>query len=154
VRIDSGGPQEPLGGPIYDEIKAGYRDVIDTAKAVGVEVLVENHWGPTVTPENCLKLLDDIDGLGLLLDCHNFLPERRDDGRRLCASRAKAIHLKTFLFDAAGNEISDEKAEEALHILKSADYSGVWGVESVPNDGDEIKAAKDTIALIRRVVGG
>ncbi len=152
VRIDSGGPQE-MGGASYEEIKAGYRDVISVAKAANVEVLVENHWGPTVVPENCLKLLDDIEGLGLLLDCHNFLPERRDDGRRLCASRARAIHLKTFEFDADGNEISDEKAEEALNILKNSGYNGIWGVESVPKDGDEIKGARETIALIRKIAG-
>ena len=152
VRIDAGGPQT-MGGESYEIIKDGYRDIIEKAGAVGVEVLVENHWGPTVIPENCLKLLDDVPGLGLLLDCHNFLPEHRDDGRRMCASRARSIHLKTFEFDSAGNEISDEKCVEALEILKAAGYHGVWGVESMPKDGDEIKGAADTIALIRRVVG-
>jgi sugar phosphate isomerase/epimerase len=149
VRIDSGGPQE-LSAPIFAEIVAGYRDVIDKARSVGVEVLVENHWGPTVVPENCLKLMDSIDGLGLLLDFHNFLRERRDEGRKLCAPRAKAIHLKTFAFDATGNEISDEDCDAALSILKSIGYNGVWGVESMPEDGDEIEGARKTIALMRR----
>jgi len=152
VRIDSGGPED-LPEPIFAEIKAGYRDVIDRATALGVEVLVENHWGPTRLPENCLKLIENIEGLKLLLDCHNFREDKRDEGRRLCAPYAHAIHLKTFAFDAAGNETSDEKCEEALGILLAAGYHGVWGVESVPRDGDELKAAADTIALIKRVVG-
>ncbi|GAB4456651.1 MAG: hypothetical protein OHK0029_15000 [Armatimonadaceae bacterium] len=151
VRIDAGGPQE-MPDDVYAIIKEGYRDIIDRATPLGIEVLVENHWGPTVIPENCLRLIEDIEGLHLLLDCHNFLPERRDDGRRLCAPHARAIHLKTYAFDDAGNEISDEKAEEALHLLKDAGYNGVWGVESVPKDGDEIEGARQTIALIRRVV--
>jgi sugar phosphate isomerase/epimerase len=153
VRIDAGGPQE-MPNDVYAIIQEGYRDVIDRATPLGIEVLVENHWGPTVLPENCLKLIEEIEGLHLLLDCHNFRADRRDEGRRMCAPYAKAIHLKTFEFDAEGNEISDEKAEEALQILKDAGYNGVWGVESVPKDGDEIKGARQTIALIRRVVLG
>ena len=152
VRIDAGGPQE-MGGESYEIIKDGYKDIIEKASAAGVEVLVENHWGPTVLPENCLRLLDDVPGLKLLLDCHNFLPERRDEGRRICAPHATSIHLKTFKFDSQGNEVSDEKAEEALHVLKNAGYAGVWGVESMPEDGDELQGAADTIALIRRVAG-
>lgn len=150
VRIDAGGPEE-MPDDVYAIIKEGYQDVIARAKDVGVEVLVENHWGPTVLPENCLRLIEDIDGLGLLLDCHNFRTDRRDEGRRLCAPHARYIHLKTFAFDEAGNEVSDEKAEEALHILKDAGYDSVWGVESMPQDGDEIKGARQTIELIRRV---
>ena len=113
---------------------------------------MENHWGPTQLPENCLALLEKVEGLKLLLDCHNFRADKRDEGRRLCAPYAHAIHLKTFAFDADGNEISDEKCVEGLEVLLAAGYHGVWGVESMPGDGDEIKGAADTIALIKRVV--
>ncbi len=152
IRVDTGGPQE-LPDDVFAVIQDGYRDVIDRAGAAGIEVLVENHWGPTVVPENCLKLLAAIPGLGLLLDCHNFLPERRIDGRTLCAPFAKAVHIKTFAFDADGNETTEEeRVDDAISLLLSAGYRGVWGVESVPTDGDELKAAADTIALIRRRV--
>jgi sugar phosphate isomerase/epimerase len=151
VRIDSGGTRE-MPDEEFAIIKEGYRDVIDRASALGVEVLVENHWGPTNVPENVLKLLNEIDGLGLLLDAHNFLPERRDDGRRMCAPYARALHIKTFEFDAEGNETSDEDVPAAVKYLLDAGYKGPWGVESVPKDGDEIGAARKTIALLRRLV--
>jgi sugar phosphate isomerase/epimerase len=153
VRIDAGGPEE-MPADVYAIIKEGFEDIIAYAKPLGVEIVTENHWGPTRLPENCLKLIHEIDGLGLLLDMHNFRADLRDAGRRQCAPFARAIHLKTFAWDENGNEITeDEKAEEALHILKDAGYNGVWGVESVPKDGDEIEGARKTIALMRRVVG-
>ena len=33
-----------------------------------VEVLVENHWGPTVIPDHVVKILEHATGLGLLID--------------------------------------------------------------------------------------
>ena len=152
VRIDSGDPGE-FEGASFDLIKEGYRDVIDRATSLGVEVLVENHWGPTRIPENCIKLLENIEGLRLLLDLHNFDEERRFEGRVICAPYAKSIHLKTFEFDADGNEISEERCVVGLQVLLDAGYNGVWGVESMPNDGDEIKGARQSIELIQRTVG-
>jgi sugar phosphate isomerase/epimerase len=152
VRIDSGGTEE-MPDDQFAIIKEGYRDVIDRAASLGVEVLVENHWGPTRIPANCLKLIQNIEGLGLLLDLHNFNRESRDEGRVLCAPYAKSIHLKSFEFDAEGNEISDEDCVAGLKILLDIGYNGVWGVESMPQDGDEIKGARQTIELIQRTVG-
>jgi len=150
VRIDSGG-SEAMPADEFAVIKEGYEDIIGRARSFGVEVLVENHWGPTVLPENVLRLLNEIDGLGLLLDAHNFRADRRDDGRRMCAPHARALHIKTFEFDAEGNETSDEDVPAAVRYLLDAGYKGPWGVESVPRDGDEIGGARKTIALLRRL---
>ena len=38
------------------------------------------------------------------------------------------------------------------HLLLEAGYKGVWGIESVPTDGDEYAGATKTIELIRRHV--
>ena len=37
-------------------------------------------WGPTVVPDNVVKLCESIEGLGLLLDTNNFKPELREAG--------------------------------------------------------------------------
>jgi hypothetical protein len=98
-------------------------------------------------------MVNDIEGLGLLLDLHNFAPQRRFDGRKLCAPYARAMHVKTFAFDENGNETTeDERVNEGIQVLLDAGYNGVWGVESVPADGDEITGARNTIALFRRLV--
>ena len=39
------------------------------------------------------------------------------------------------------------------HILLETGYQGSWGIESVPRQGDEIEAAKKSVALVRRVLG-
>jgi hypothetical protein len=89
----------------------------------------------------------------MLLDTHNFKPTLRDEGRRKCAKYAAATHVKTFNWDAQGNEITpDEKVEEAIQVLMDSGYKGVWGVESVPADGEEHAGARRTVDLIRRIV--
>lgn len=150
VRIDAGGPEE-MPVEAYTIIREGYRDVIDRAGEKGIGVLVENHWGPTVLPDNVIRLLEGVPDLGLLLDTHNWKAGYRDEGRARCARYAKGLHIKTLHWDDAGNEVG-ENVEEAIKLLLEAGYHGVWGIESVPDDGDEYAGARKTIALIRRMV--
>jgi sugar phosphate isomerase/epimerase len=153
ARIDAGGP-ETMPDDVFRIIKDGYDDLIARGRDKNVEILVENHWGPTVIPDNVVRLLENIEGLGFLLDTHNWKPELRDEGRRRCAKYATATHVKTLDWDATGNETSGENAPEAIQLLLDAGYKGAWGIESVPRNGDEIAGARNTIALIRRYVGG
>ncbi|GAF71931.1 unnamed protein product, partial [marine sediment metagenome] len=111
----------------------------------------ENHWGPSQIPANVVKLIETIDGLGLLFDTHNWQPELQQEGWERCAKHAAATHVKTFSFDERGNEESVDLSE-AFRLLKESNFAGCWGVESVPKDGDEIAGARQTIALIRREV--
>lgn len=69
---------------------------------------------------------------------------------------ARSMHVKSFLFDENGNDPSVDQPR-VIRLLAGGDsrqpgYAGVWGVESVPNDGDEIGAAAKTLDLIRRVL--
>ena len=77
----------------------------------------------------------------------------RAEGQRRCAKFARATHVKTFGFNPDGTPI-DVDAETPVCLLQQAGYSGTWGVESVPRDGDEIGGVRKTIELIRRLVGG
>ncbi|MBA2480208.1 MAG: TIM barrel protein [Planctomycetes bacterium] len=151
VRIDSGGTAE-MSDAVLAEIAAGYRDVIAFARARGVSVLMENHWGASNVPENVVRILDAVEGLGLLFDTHNWAEGRQADGWRLCGARAAATHIKTFAFDAQGDEAGVD-LRPAFALLKTAGFRGPWGVESVPTDGNELEAARTTIALIRRHAG-
>lgn len=151
VRIDAGGPEE-MPDYAFNMIVEGYEDLIARAEPMGIEIITENHFGPTLIPANVEKLCTEIEGLGLLYDSHNWKEELRAEGRERCAKFATATHIKTFDFDAEGNEISGSNPEEAIAQLKNAGYKGVWGIESVPNDGDEIAGVKKAIALIQRAV--
>jgi hypothetical protein len=70
----------------------------------------------------------------------------------MCARYARATHIKTYAFDAEGSETTVD-TPKAIHILQETGYQGSWGIESVPRQGDEIEAAKKSVALVRRVLG-
>ncbi len=148
VRIDAGGPEE-MPGEVFEIIVAGYRDLVDRAAKKGIEILMENHWGPSLIPENVVKILEAVEGLGLLFDTNNWGPGLREHGWELCARYARSTHVKTFGFDAQGNDPSVD-LDRAIRLVVEAGYTGCWGIESCPEDGDEYGAVEKTAALIKR----
>jgi sugar phosphate isomerase/epimerase len=151
IRIDSGGPPE-MPDEVLDIIVAGYNDLIPRAGEKGIEVVIENHWGASRVPENVVRILEAVPGLGLLFDTGNWPEEMRETGWTRCARYARATHLKTYAFDAEGDETTVD-IPRAIRILQQAGYQGSWGIESVPRQGDEVEAAKKSVALVRRVLG-
>ena len=59
IRIDSGGPPE-MPEEVFDIIVAGYNDLIPRAGEKGIEVVIENHWGASRSPENVVRILDAV----------------------------------------------------------------------------------------------
>jgi sugar phosphate isomerase/epimerase len=151
IRIDSGGPPE-MPEEVLGVIIRGYNDLIPRAREKGIEVVIENHWGASRIPENVVRILEAVPGLGLLFDTGNWPAEMRETGWTRCARYARATHIKTYAFDTEGNETTVD-IPRAMHILQEAGYQGSWGIESVPRQGDEYEAAKKSIALVRRVLG-
>ena len=151
IRIDAGGPEQP-DEATWAAIIAGYQETIRWAEAKGLKVVVENHWGPTVIPENVNRLLDAVPGLGLLFDTNNWKKERQREAWDLCGPRSEVVHVKTF---AIGDDLRDPEIDlsPAFTILGKAGFDGIWCVESVPRDGDEVAAARRTLDLIRREAG-
>jgi sugar phosphate isomerase/epimerase len=148
VRIDAGGPEE-MPDDAFKVIVDGYNDLIGRAKDKGIEIITENHFGPTRIPANVERMMNEIPGLGFLYDTHNWKP---DEGRTRTAKYATATHVKSFAWDEQGNETGGAKPEEAIKLLLDAGYAGAWTVESVPSDGEETEGVKKTIVLIRRAV--
>jgi sugar phosphate isomerase/epimerase len=151
MRIDAGGPEE-MPDDIFRIIVEGYQDLVARGQAKGVEILIENHWGPSKFPENVVKILEAVDGLGLLFDTNNWAPGTQEKAWTMCAKYARATHVKTFEFDAAGNDPTVD-LEKAIRILVDTGYDGCWGIESVPKDGNEYEGARKTVELIQRVLG-
>ena len=153
MRIDSGPRAEEWSDEEFQIIVAGYNDLVAEARQKGVQIIVENHWGPTKHPQNTVQLLEAVDGLGLLFDSNNWAEGTQEQAWEMCAKYATVTHFKTFSFDEKGDDPSVDLAK-CIHILRDSGYDGLWGVESVPRDGDEIEGARQTIALIKRVLGG
>jgi sugar phosphate isomerase/epimerase len=148
VRIDAGGPGD-MPDEIFEIIIDGYNDLIKRAGDKGITVLVENHWGPTHYPDNVVKLMNTIDGLGYLFDSNNWADGYQERGWELCIPYTDAVHIKTFEFDANGNDPTVD-IPRVVRMLQDAGYDDVWGIESVPLDGDEYGAITKTAALIER----
>ena len=151
IRIDSGGPED-MPEEVFDTIVAGYADLVERACVRGVEVIMENHWGASCVPENVVRILEAVEGLGLLFDTGNWAEGTAERGWTLCAKYARSTHFKTFVFDEDGNETTAD-IPRAVGIVAATGYDGCWGVESCPTDGDEYGAARKTIALIKRALG-
>ncbi|HET6594381.1 MAG TPA: TIM barrel protein [Anaerolineales bacterium] len=151
IRIDSGGPSE-MSEEVLEVIVSGYNDLIPRARDKGMEIVIENHWGASRIPENVVRMLEAIPKLGLLFDTGNWPEGMRETGWETCARYARATHLKTYAFDAEGNETTVD-IPRAMRILQEAGYQGSWGIESVPRQGGEYEAAEKSIALVRRVLG-
>ena len=150
IRIDSGGPED-LPDDVFDIIVEGYQDVIKRASEVGIEVLVENHWGPTKHPQHVVKLMEALPELGLLLDSRNWAPGKQAEGWLSCAKYARLTHIKTSDFTEDGEELT-QNIPAFVKLLQRNGYTGCWGIESVPRDGDEIEGARKAIELIKRSV--
>jgi sugar phosphate isomerase/epimerase len=151
VRIDSGGPAE-MPEEVLEIIVSGYNDLIPRARDKGMGVVIENHWGASRIPENVVRILESVPGLGLLFDTGNWPEEMRETGWTQCAGYARATHLKMYAFDSEGHETTVD-IPRVMRVLQEAGYQGSWGIESVPRQGDEYEAAKKSIALVRRVLG-
>ena len=151
IRIDSGGPPD-MPEDVLEIIATGYKDLIPQAGEKGIEIVIENHWGASRIPENVVRILEAVPGLGLLFDTGNWPEEMRETGWTRCARYARATHLKTYAFDSEGNETTVD-IPRAIRLLQEAGYQGSWGIESVPRQGDEVEAARKSIVLVRRVLG-
>lgn len=150
IRMDSGGPKE-MTDEMFEVIKEGYADVIGRASAKGIQIIIENHWGSNSIPDNVVRFLENIPGLGYLFDTHNWAEGYKEEGRQKTVKYATATHVKTFAWDENGHEIGDD-AEPAVQLLLDTGYKGSWGIESVPRDGDEYGSAAKSVALIKRMV--
>lgn len=152
VRIDAGGPED-LPDDVFALIVAGYEELVSRGRDMGIEILMENHWGPSKLPDNVLRILDAVDGLGLLSDSNNWAEGYKEEGWQRTAGRARSVHIKTFQFDEQGLDATVD-IPRYMHTLLEAGYDGVWGIESCPFDGDELGAVEKTLALMERVLAG
>lgn len=151
IRVDAGGPSE-MPDDAFALIVEGYKDLVARGADAGVEILIENHWGPSIIAKNVVRILEAVPGLGLLLDSNNWNPTEQGLGWVLGAPYARATHLKTMTWDPSGTiEVSNNLAY-FVKLLKDAGFDGAWGVESYPMQPEvsEYEAARRTIALLQR----
>lgn len=151
LRIDAGGRDQTFD-EIFNSVVDGYKEIIAHAQPLGVEIVIENHWGPSNHPDAIHRLLGAVPGLGLLFDSYNWPKGTHKQAWTECIKYARLTHFKTFSFDAQGNE-PEWDLPQLIGMLQAIGYQGAWGIESTPHDSDEIGAARKSIALLKRVLG-
>lgn len=151
MRIDAGGNDQVTADEIFPAVVDGYNDLIGRARKQGVEIIIENHWGPFQSPDELYKLLDAVPHLGLLFDSYNWPEGTHVRAWQIYAKYARLTHFKTFSFDAEGNDPEWDIAR-VIYILQDNNYQGTWGIESTPYDGDELGAAVKSLALLKRLI--
>lgn len=148
IRVDSGGPEIP-DHDTYAAICDGYRDLVREATKLGLEVYIENHWGSSSVPENIVAFLEEVEGLHYLFDTNNWQPGRQRDGWRLCAPLAQSTHIKSLGFTETGTPLPPDLPDVVQQLFGSG-YTGMWGVESFPDQQDEVETVKATLDMIER----
>ena len=151
IRLDAGGTAA-MPAEEFEIILDGFADLKKRCKDAGLELVMENHFGASVIPDNVVRICEAA-GIGLLFDSFNWAKGKEAEGWIKCAKFARACHIKAFAFADDGEELTTNVGA-FVKTLKKTGYRGAWGVESVPIDGDEIGAAGKTITLIKKHVAG
>jgi len=169
VRVNAGAPIGGAGQVSRGAVVA-LKELSDRAKALGMELLVENHGGASSDPDFMLQLLEDVghDRLGLLLDLGNFEPlisisHGRFAGKELptigidvsgvyenierLAPVASLVHAKAIDPAADGTPLVD--LPRALGIVAASGYSGSVSVEWEGQLGDPWEQTAATLAAVR-----
>ncbi len=121
-----------------------------------LDVIIENHWGPSSYPDALIGLIKKVDHprFGTLPDFGNF-PEEVDkyDAVDRMMPYAKAVSAKCYDFDAATGEETKLNYERFMQIVVDKHgYHGNIGIEYEGNrlsEFDGIKACKKLLERLR-----
>jgi sugar phosphate isomerase/epimerase len=134
--------------------------LVEYAEKQGINVICENHGGPSSNPDALLSLISWVgkDRFGTLPDFGNFLKDKRgrytiDIYRAIDRMMpfAKGVSAKSFDFDAQGNETTLDYAR-LLKIVTDSGYHGYVGIEyegSRLSEQDGIRATKRLLESLR-----
>jgi sugar phosphate isomerase/epimerase len=150
MRTDTGGKPE-LPDDMFKIIVDGLQDFVNHGREAGVRVSIENHWGASNIPKNVVRVLEAVDGLTLLFDSRNWAKGTREEGWQVGVPRAKDVHIDIFKTQEDPQTL-EEDLTRLIKMLVKAGYSGCWGIESLPSDGDEYGGIRKSMAFIEKAV--
>lgn len=145
-----------------DRIVEGYRELAEHGARSGVKLLIENHGGVSADPANIETILERVDTewFATCPDVNNFVGDTWEEGTRIMAPRAFAVHVKTTGYDPEGWQ--DKQARDGstarfnlkrqLQILKEAGYQGPLNYEYNLAEPDERVGIAKGIAYTRELL--
>ena len=132
----------------------GLRALCERADPLGLNVIVENHWGLSSTAPWLMAVMKRVDHprVGTLPDFGNFDPKVQDryDAVRAMMPLARAVSAKSNAFDASGSETTTDY-RRMLRIVADAGYRGHVGIEYEGSEVGEREGVELTRRLLERV---
>jgi sugar phosphate isomerase/epimerase len=135
--------------------------LVEHAEKQGINVICENHGGPSSNPDALLALISFVgkDRFGTLPDFGNFLKNKEKTKYEIDIYRAidrmmpfaKGVSAKSYDFDSEGRETTLDYAR-ILKIVTDAGYHGHVGIEyegSRLSEPEGIKATKRLLDSLR-----
>jgi sugar phosphate isomerase/epimerase len=135
--------------------------LVEYAETQGINIICENHGGPSSNPDALLSLISWIgkDRFGTLPDFGNF-PKDRQNKYTLDIYRAidrmmpyaKGVSAKSYDFDAQGRETTLDYSR-IMKIVTDSGYHGFVGIEYEGNRLTEPEGIKATLRLLESLRG-
>jgi sugar phosphate isomerase/epimerase len=145
VNLDGDGSDEEIAKACID----GYGKLVELGEKNELNILVENHIGPSVNPDWLVGIMSQVTSprAGMLVDTANFIRYQMEgmtleafksakviatfdkyEGVRKLMPFAKGVSAKTHQFDQDGND-KDTDFVKVLQIVKDSGFTGLVGVE-------------------------
>jgi sugar phosphate isomerase/epimerase len=126
----------------------GFRRLATYCAERGMTLLMENHWGLTISPANIMTLYEAVNAPNFKLcpDFGNFPPESREDGLRLMLPHAAMVHAKVLDLDADGRHSAFD-LQRCLDMVRESGYAGTLSIE-FEGEGDQ----REGIATAKRLI--
>lgn len=161
VRMNWGGaPKDFLtNAPALEEFVQrsvpGFQAIADHGAKKGLNVIIENHWGPSSYPDTLVDLMKRVDNerFGTLPDFGNF-PDDVDnyDAVDKMMPYAKAVSAKCYDFSETGQETKLDYERLISNVVDKHGYNGYLGIEYEGNrmsEYDGIKACKTLLEKLK-----
>ncbi|MEL6638440.1 MAG: TIM barrel protein [Bacteroidota bacterium] len=159
VNLEGRGSADDLAGPAVD----GLASLASFAKDYQINVIVENHGGPSSNAQWLAKVIGQVrmPNCGTLPDFGNFCILKKDEdcieaydryrGMQELLPFAKALSAKSYDFDEAGQETSID-FRRMMELVKAGGYRGYVGVEYEGDRLSEPEGVRATKRLLEKVI--
>jgi L-ribulose-5-phosphate 3-epimerase len=161
IRMNWGGaPRNVMEDPealsaFIDRSVAGFTALCDYGDTKDINVIIENHGGPSSYPEPMKRLMEAVDHprFGTLPDFGNF-PEEVDiyEAVDVLMNYAKAVSAKCYDFDAeTGMETKLDYPRLIENVVDKHGYNGYIGIEYEGSRLSEIEGIAACKALLEKL---
>lgn len=132
---------------------SSYRALADAGAERDLNVVIENHWGPSSYPEHLIPLMEMVDrtNFGTLPDFGNFPDDvDRYEAVDTMMPYAKAVSAKCYDFGEEGVETKIDFARMLDIVVGKHGYSGNIGIEHEGRRLREIDGIRACQKLLQR----